>query len=61
MLWLVFAYVIGFLSFRFDMFGHGPWFRHPMPTARAAWIALLFALAASLLIKIRFAGDRVNE
>ena len=59
--WFVFGYLIGFLLFRFDMFGHGPWFRHPMPTAKAAWLALLFACVSFVLVKMRLAGSRVDE
>jgi hypothetical protein len=59
--WFVFGYVIGFLAFRFDMFGHGKWFRDPMPTARAALFAFLFAVGSFVLVKIRFAGDRDNK
>ena len=56
--WFVFTYVFCFLGFRFDMFSrHGPWFQDPMPTARAAWIALLVAVGVFFVVKIKRAGD----
>jgi hypothetical protein len=54
--WILFFYPISFLSFRFDVLGHHEWFRHPMPTPRAAWVAILPTIIWAVLYKIRF-GD----
>lgn len=57
--WFVFVYIFCFLGFRFDMFSrHGPWFQDPMPTTKAAWIALLLAVFVFFVVKIKLAGDR---
>jgi len=55
--WFVFWYVFCFAMFRFDLLPkHHPWFQNPMPTGRAGWTALLFALVAWLFTKLRFAA-----
>jgi|SRR6516162_5787920 len=51
--WILFAYVLSFLSFRFDFLGHHRWFQHPMRTMRAAWIAILPTIIFALIYKIR--------
>jgi hypothetical protein len=55
--WLVILYVSLFLAFRFDVLGHHVWFRDPMHTVRAAWIALPWALVGTIVAKIRFWND----
>jgi hypothetical protein len=51
---LVVWYVIAFLICRFDMskYKHHA-FEHPMPTAKAAWVAIPLALLFAVLVKIR--------
>lgn len=49
-----FWYISGFAAFRFDLFNrHSPWFLHPMPTSRAGWVALPFALVLWLAPKLK--------
>jgi uncharacterized protein with PQ loop repeat len=50
--WLVVWYVIAFLICRFDIGKHHT-FEHPMPTAKAAWVAIPLALLIAVLVKIR--------
>ena len=45
------CYVLAFLIFRFDIPRHGAWFRHPLPTGSAAWIAFILAIAGFLYVK----------
>jgi hypothetical protein len=52
--WILFGYSISFLSWRFDMLGHHHWFQHPMPTLRAAWVAIFPTILLTVLYKIRF-------
>jgi hypothetical protein len=56
--WMLFGYVIVFLSFRFDFGGRTHrWFQHPMPTLRAALVAIPLAIVFAAIYKIRF-GDK---
>jgi len=55
--WGFFYYVLWFAVLRFDLAKHHPWFQHPMPTARAGWIALPGALVSWLFIKLRLAAQ----
>jgi hypothetical protein len=55
--WLVVLYDRLFLAFRSDVLGHHVWFQHPMPTVRAAWVALPWALLGTVVAKIRYWND----
>jgi hypothetical protein len=60
--WFLLCYTLCFLTFRFDMpWRHGPWFQHPMPSARAACMALLVAVLTFFAAKIKLAGDRESR
>ena len=50
--WLAFCYVVSFVACRFDISYHHA-FQHPMPTLRAAWVAVPFALVVAILAKAR--------
>jgi hypothetical protein len=59
--WILFGYVLCFLSFRFDFLGHHRWFQHPMPTVRAAWIAIVPTIILAVIYKIRFGDEYWNR
>jgi hypothetical protein len=50
--WFVFGYVVCFLILRFDIGRVHP-FQNPMPTSRAAWVAVPFTLLIEVLVRIR--------
>jgi hypothetical protein len=45
------CYVLAFLIFRLDIPRHGAWFRYPTPSATAAWVALVLAIAGLVYFK----------
>lgn len=49
---LVFCYAFSFLMCRLDIDRHHA-FRHPMPSIKAAWVAIPLALATAVLVKIK--------
>jgi hypothetical protein len=49
--WLLFGYVVSFLICRFDI-GKYHAFEHPMPTLKAAWVAIPLDLFTAVLVKI---------
>jgi hypothetical protein len=51
--WFVFYYVICFLVDRFDITRNHA-FQHPMPTSKAAWVAVPYALLITLLVEVLF-------
>jgi hypothetical protein len=50
--WLAFYYVTSFVICRFDISYHHA-FQHPMPTLRAAWVAVPFAFVVAIVVKVR--------
>lgn len=49
--WFVFYYVICFLVLRFGITRHHA-FQHPLPTPRAAWVAVPYTLFITLLVEV---------
>lgn len=45
------CYIAAFLIFRFDIPRYGNWFRHPMPSRTAGWIALVLAVVGFFYAK----------
>jgi len=50
--WFLFGYVVCFLILRFDIGRVHP-FQDPMPTFRAAWVAVPFTVLVEVLVRVR--------
>ena len=51
--WALFVYVVLFACFRFDIRRNGVSFQHPLSNCKAALLAVPFAVAVAVLVKIR--------